>query len=1207
MRLLSLVLTIALAVPAPGDEVPISFRKDVAPILVAKCLGCHNDRESKHGLNLSTFALLKQGGKDEGDSILTPGDPDSSGLVESIRPGAPVRMPYKKPPLSKPEIRTLERWVQQGARFDGPSETDTRIATLVDPLQNLPKIDLRVPASDPVTAVAYSPDGKTLAAAVGRAVLLFDARTGAPASPLADHPGPLSAVRFTPDGKTLIAAGGRPGMFGAVTIWDLESRTRRHDLRGHADSVLGTALSPDGKTLATASYDRLIKLWDVTVGNEVRTLKEHTDAVYAVAFSPEGSTLASAAGDRTVKLWDVANGRRTATLSDAMAELYAVTFSPDGKSVLAGGVDRSIRAWEISGAGGKLVRSIFAHDGAVLRLLIAPDGVILYSTGEDRAVKVWDLADLKPRLAFAGQPDWPLTLAVSPDGAHVAVGHYDGSLRALDARTGQTILTLREAPKPEPPRPQAAAPKPELLRNPSLNPPSPRAAVRGSKVRVTLSGTGVGGASVVNFAEPKITPTLVPAPKPDANRLEIDLAIAADAPTGRHGFWVRTPLGMTPGQTFLVSDRPDTLEAEPNDDPRQATPATLPATLVGTSDRPGDVDHFRIEARAGQELVFEVVARGLGSTLSPAPSLLDAEGRVVAEATGLDADPTLTYRVPADGPLILRVADAQVGGSANHFYRIEAGAPPYPESAFPLAIQRGKTSRVIAVRGPNLDGSSAPAVAAQADAEPGSLVALPVGTAGPKLVVAEGPQAVEAEDNDTPEKANPVATPGGASGRIDRPGDSDLYCFEARKGRRLIVEVFGRRLGSPIDPVIEILDHLGRPVPRAVLRPVEETTVAFRDHGSASRAIRLVEWNDLAIGDDLLMGRELMKLDELPRNPDDDAVFAGLGNGRTNGGERVALLETTPEHHPLGQPAYKVEIHPPGTTFPPGGVPPVTLNYRNDDGGPGFSKDARLTLDPPADGAYLVRVEDVRGLGGDGFGYHLVIRDPRPDFRLTLSVENPNIPRGGAALITAVVNRLDGFDDPIAIAIEGLPPGVHASSPIVVERGATSTDFGLMADESAPVASPPTWRAVATAGALRHEFDPGGPMGGWVSVTAGPNLKIAASPERVEIRPGERVGVKFLVERGPAFAGRVPIEVKALPRGVRVLDIGLNGVLVTESQRERVVTLYAEPSAEPTERPFFAVGRAESAAMDHSSPPIPLVVRRAPAPGPRASAPAPQP
>ena len=104
---------------------PLSFKERVAPILVKKCTGCHNMKKVSGGLNMTTFALLKKGGKTSAGIILEPGKPDESQLIEVVRPDGEPRMPYKLPPLTPDEILTLETWVKQGAKFDGPSETAT--------------------------------------------------------------------------------------------------------------------------------------------------------------------------------------------------------------------------------------------------------------------------------------------------------------------------------------------------------------------------------------------------------------------------------------------------------------------------------------------------------------------------------------------------------------------------------------------------------------------------------------------------------------------------------------------------------------------------------------------------------------------------------------------------------------------------------------------------------------------------------------------------------------------------------------------------------------------------------------------------------------------------------------------------------------------------------------------------------------------------
>ena len=155
----------------PSRPDPVSFRRQIAPILVKKCLACHDDRKASGGLSLATFAALERGGKTVGEAILDPGDPESSYLIATIRRGAPIRMPYKQPPLKVDEVAVLTRWVKEGAKFDGPSAAVTPLAALVDVLADLPKVALKVPAADAVSSLAFSRDGRHLAAAVGRTVI----------------------------------------------------------------------------------------------------------------------------------------------------------------------------------------------------------------------------------------------------------------------------------------------------------------------------------------------------------------------------------------------------------------------------------------------------------------------------------------------------------------------------------------------------------------------------------------------------------------------------------------------------------------------------------------------------------------------------------------------------------------------------------------------------------------------------------------------------------------------------------------------------------------------------------------------------------------------------------------------------------------------------------------------------------------------------
>lgn len=597
--------------------------------------------------------------------------------------------------------------------------------------------------------------------------------------------------------------------------------------------------------------------------------------------------------------------------------------------------------------------------------------------------------------------------------------------------------------------------------------------------------------------------------------------------------------------TLAIDRHAAVTEAGTTDSARQAMPVGLPATVVGTVDRAGDVDYFRFTAKAGDGVGVQVVAAEFGSKLDPALVLTDADGRVLAEGGAV-----LGFRVTAAGEYAVGVRDKEYRGGADFGYRLHLGDVPVVTGVFPLGVQRGKTATVH-VSGVNLGQPTlAVPVTVPADVAPGSKVPVPLPASADKpldaaaVLADEFPSAVI-----DPAAGGEVRVPGSADGILAKPGDVQTVRFAAKKGERLIVEVTAARAGSPVDSVAEVLDPAGKPVPRAVLRATTKTFVAFRDHDSNSPGIRLTVWPDLAVDDYLYIDGEVMKILALPRNPDDDCQFYQVG------GRRVGFLDTTPCHHSMDSPMYRVEVHPPGTTFPPNGQPVFALNYRNDDGGPGYGTDSRLFFDPPADGVYQVRVSDSRGAGGPGHAFRVTVRPPRPDFSLAFNPAAPAVWKGGAVPVSVTATRLDGFDGPIRVKLDGLPPGFHAPE-TTIEAGQISTAFAVFAPEDAAVPANTKLRLVGTATiggkAVTREA-----AGGTPTVADGAELRTTVREPAIVIRPGQETKFTVDIERRNGFAGRVPLDVRGLPHGVRVLNVGLNGILVTERDTSREVACTA--------------------------------------------------
>lgn len=420
---------VAFAFDARGADAPApDYVKDIAPIFNKYCAGCHNADEPEAKLSLETFAELQKGGE-HGASVV-PGQAASSRLIRVLTGDAEPKMPPKDNEApSEAEIALLKAWVDAGAK--GPEGVEPP-RVLVTPKLPAATVD------SAITAIAMSPVGTLLAVAnYGRVELRG---IGGPVMTLSDLPGKVNAVHFSADGSRLVTASGVTGLHGVASIWNVADGELLREFKAHRDILYDAELSPDGKILATCSYDRNVILWDAESGEQLRTLEGHNDAIYDLAFSPDGTVLATASGDETAKLWLVATGERLDTLHQPQAEQYVVAFSPDGQYVLAGGADNRIRVWKFVSKAERVINPLvyarFAHEGAVVGLAFSWDGKTLISAAEDRTMKSWETNSYTEIHLYERQSDEATALAIAPFENALLVGRADGTLGRYEVVAG---------------------------------------------------------------------------------------------------------------------------------------------------------------------------------------------------------------------------------------------------------------------------------------------------------------------------------------------------------------------------------------------------------------------------------------------------------------------------------------------------------------------------------------------------------------------------------------------------------------------------------------------------------------------------------------------------------------------------------------------------------------------------------------------------
>jgi hypothetical protein len=466
----------------------------------------------------------------------------------------------------------------------------------------------------------------------------------------------------------------------------------------------------------------------------------------------------------------------------------------------------------------------------------------------------------------------------------------------------------------------------------------------------------------------------------------------------------------------------------------------------------------------------------------------------------------------------------------------------------------------------------------------------------------------EQEPNNDPDHAQLITVPAQIHGAIEgseaSETDVDQFRFESKQGQTWMIEVRAAREGSPLDSVVRVVDAEGKPIPRLLLRAMRDSYFTFRGKDSVQTGdFRLHNWEEMTLNQFLYAAGEVVKLYTYPRGPD-----SGF-NVYPNFGQRHAFFDTTPVTHALQESCYVVTPYPPGTDLPANGLPVFPLFFENDDESQRrWGADSLLTFTAPADGQYVVQIEDVRKFQGSDFKYQLSVRVPRPDFRAKMLTESLNVPQGSGQKFGVELERIDGFQGEVTIEIEGLPDWLQVTQPLVVEQGHLRAwgTLNTRDDRSVPaVDDEVTAQVFATAvvdgQAVRHEVGDWGPIraveAATVSIDFEGNSGDGHGPVPVlEIQAGTTTTARIRIERhgesGPVSFGSEEAVVNA-PHGVYVGNTGLNGVLITERETERTLFVHAEAWTPASERLVFVEASVKGAPTSR-----PMLLRVLPAGNP---------
>jgi hypothetical protein len=711
--------------------------------------------------------------------------------------------------------------------------------------------------------------------------------------------------------------------------------------------------------------------------------------------------------------------------------------------------------------------------------------------------------------------------------------------------------------------------------SPELKSILPTGGQRGTTVEASFTGDRLQDVLEVLCYEPGIK---VEAPTQVSNKVvKAQLIIAPDCAFGEHHLRLRTASGLSELRTFVVGPFPVVDEVEPNNELTNAQPVPLNTTINGVI-KNEDVDCFSVELKKEQHFSAEVEGIRLGRALfDPRLAILRPNGAVVADVddTWLGGqDPFISLKVPEDGTYLVRLREATYGGNDQSYYRLHLGTFPRPTVVFPLGGQAGQTLAVSFLNQNGGNFSREIKLPTEAQERLGIFAELD-GLPAPSpnwMRVSDFTNVLASVSGHDRNHATPASSqaPFALNGILLTNHQEDWFQFAATKDSKLEVAVFARRLRSPVDSVVEIVDSTGRELASNDDAAGPDSELKFTPPASTNYFLRCYDklghgGPDFAYRIEVTPVKAALsiKIPEVARNDTQSRQFIAVPRGN-----RTAILLAAKRANFSSDLVFETSGLPEGVALKQvrmvKDTEQVPLVFEADTNAPlsGRLMDLRAIGTNGAEtvvGAFRQNVEWVQGPPNNASYYassvdqlSIAVTKEAP---FHLLIVEPKVPlvQGGTMKLQILAERSPGFDEPIQVQMVWNPPGVSSQPEATIAKGATNTEYQINANGGARTT---TW-PIAVIGHAAVE-------GGELYVSSQLASLEVASPflsgkiETLWLNPGKSGKLTVNLQQKKLFDGKATIRLCGLPEKVTCAEKH-----VTKEDQEVVFDVTADPACAP--------------------------------------------